>query len=139
MGDKQVTGRKRHLVVDADERLLAGWVTAADLGDRDAGRHLLEEVCEQFPTLRRIWAARGYTGDLVDAIGARCGVTVEIIGKLAGRKGFVPQPRRWVVERAFAWLSRPHRLSKDYEQLPLAAEAFLYLASIRVLLRRLAP
>lgn len=123
--------------MDSDGRLLKAWVLPADVGDREAGRFLLEEVCERFPSLRRVWADGGYTGDLVDAIADLFGVTVEIVSKLAGQKGFVVIPRRWVVERTFGWLGRNRRLSKDYETCTDSAETWIWLASIRLLLTRL--
>ena len=127
------------MVVDSDGRLLEVWVHAADISDREAGRYLLEEVCERFPTLRRIWADGAYTGELVDALAELYGVTVEIVRKLTGQAGFVVLPRRWVVERTFGWLGRHRRLSKDYETQTDSAEAWIWLAGIRLLLTRLAP
>ncbi len=138
MGEKLVKGRKRHIVVDSDGRLLNVWVLPADVGDREAARVLLEEVCERFPRLRHIWADGGYTGDLKDALAALSGVTVEVVSKLAGQQGFVVIPRRWVVERTFGWLGRHRRLSKDDETLTDSAETWIWLASIRLLLTRLA-
>jgi len=138
MGENLVKGRKRHLVVDSDGRLLNLWVLPADVGDREAGRMLLEETCERFPGLRRVWADGGYTGPLVDALAALYGVTVEIVSKLAGQVGFVVLPRRWVVERTFGWLGRYRRLSKDYETLTNSSETWIWLAAIRLLVTRLA-
>ena len=91
-----------------------------------------------FPRLALIWADKGYRGFFVQ-IAERLDIDVTIISQLTGQKGFIVQPRRWVVERTFAWLHNYRRLSKDYEVLPKSSEAMIYIAMIRLMLRRLAP
>lgn len=137
-GGKRITGRKRHIVVDTLGLLLRVWVHEADLSDQQAAAWWLKLLCAAFPTLRLIWADGAYRGWLEEALRRVCGVTLQIVSKLAGQRGFVLLPRRWVVERTFAWLGRNRRLSKDYEELPECAETWIYLASIRLLLTRLA-
>ena len=118
--------------------LLRVWVHEADLSDQKAAAWWLTIICTACPRLRLIWADGAYRGWLEEALLRACGVTLQIVSKLAGQVGFVVQPRRWVVERTFAWLGRNRRLSKDYEELPECAETWIYLASIRLLLNRLA-
>jgi putative transposase len=122
-------------VVDTLGNLLRVWVHEADLSDQAAAAWWLPSVCAALPRLSFLWADGAYRGWLEDALPQTCGVTLQIVSKLAGQTGFVVQPRRWVVERTFAWLGRHRRLAKDYEELPECAETWLYLASIRRLLR----
>ena len=89
------------------------------------------------PTLAKLWADPGYSGGLGDWLKERYGIVLEIVAKLAGQEGFVPLPRRWVVERSFANLGRNRRLSKDYEFWEDASESMVYLASIKLLANRL--
>ncbi len=93
-------------------------------------------VCTAFPTLRRVWADAAYRGEWAGHLLYLFGVTVEIVQQLAGQVGFVVLPRRWVVERTFAWLGRNRRLSKDYEECTECSETWIYLASIRLLTSR---
>jgi putative transposase len=123
--------------VDTLGLLLRVWVHEADLSDQQAAAWWLKLVCEAFPSLGLIWADGAYRGWLEEALWRVCGVTLQIVSKLAGQRGFVLLPRRWVVERTFAWVGRNRRLSKDYEELPECAETWIYLASIRLLLTRL--
>lgn len=125
-------------MVDTLGLLLRVWVHEADRSDQRAAAWWLTIICAACPRLRLIWADSAYRGWLEGALLRACGVTLQIVSKLAGQVGFVVQPRRWVVERTFAWLGRNRRLSKDYEELPECAEAWIYLASIRLLLNRLA-
>ncbi len=119
--------------------LLRVWVHEADRSDREAAAWWLALVCAAFPSLRLIWADGGYTGGLREALQRVCGVTLVIVPKLAGQIGFVVLPRRWAALRTFAWLGRNRRLANDYEELPDCSETWIYLASIRLLLTRLAP
>ena len=118
--------------------LLRVWVHEADLADGKAAAWWLALVCAAFPTLRRIWADGAYTGGWAEALQRLHGVTLVVVQKLVGQVGFVLLPRRWVVERTFAWLGRNRRLTKDYEELPECSETWIYLASIRLLLNRVA-
>jgi putative transposase len=131
---KKVLGRKRHALVDTDGRALKLHVHAASVQDRDGAGPLLAASRRRFPFVERVFADAGYAGERV-ARATR--ITVEIVRKQAGQVGFAVHPRRWVVERFFAWLGRNRRLAKDFEATIASAEAFLYAASTMLLLRRL--
>ncbi len=90
-----------------------------------------------FPTISLVWADGGYAGQLIEWLQAWCGWTLEIVRKLAEQVGFQVLPRRWVVERTFAWLGLARRLSKDYEELPENSEAMIQIRMIRLMLQRL--
>ncbi len=130
----QVLGRKRHALVDTDGRALKLHVHPASVQDRDGAGPLLAASRRRFPFIERVFADAGYAGERV-ARATR--ITVEIVRKQAGQVGFAVHPRRWVVERFFAWLGRNRRLAKDFEATIASAEAFLYAASTMLLLRRL--
>lgn len=139
MGEKKVTGRKRHILVDTQGNLVVAIVHPANIQDRDGADWVLEAARAKSSRLRHVWADSGYAGDLVEWWQAEQGVTIEIVGKQPRQRTFVVAPRRWVVERTLAILGRARRLSKDYEVDDLYSEAQVYLASIGSLLRRLAP
>jgi putative transposase len=134
-----VTGRKRHLVVDTLGLLLAVVVHAADVQDRDGARLVLGKLAGRFPRLRLVWADGGYAGALLLWALATAGLVIEIVAKPAGITTFTVLPKRWIVERTFAWLGRCRRLSKDYEALPATSEAWIQVAMIHLMLKRLAP
>lgn len=137
-GNKRIKGRKRHVLVDTLGNLLEVVVTAANLDDRKGARLLLHKVERQIALrLLKIWADKGYQGDLRDWLTSEWQIALEIVSAQAGQQGFAVQPRRWVVERSFAWLGKYRRLSKDYERDTLNSEAFIYLASISTLLKRI--
>lgn len=146
---KKINGRKRHVLVDTSGLLLRVHVHSAAIADRDGARLLLEPVRERFPRLRHLWADMGYRGKVVEWIKEQLGWSVAIV-KRPSRWGWYPidvepppmpaftvLPRRWVVERSFAWLGRYRRMSKDYEYLTASSEALIYAAMSRLLLRRL--
>ena len=136
-GGKKVTGRKRHLVVDTLGFVLAVRVTAAHGDDRPAAQQLFSTMMTtSWKRLKVIWADGNYTGDLVAGVKQACTWLLEIVHKPSGQKGFSVLPKRWIVERTFAWLNRQRRLSKDYERLPQTSEAFIYVAMIRLMLKR---
>ena len=140
-GGKRVNGRKRNIIVDTLGLLVLVKVTAANLQDVYAGRDLLEELSQKPELLARleaIFADGGYRGELVDWVTEKLAATLKIVLKSEGQKGFQVLPKRWVVERTFAWLSRNRRLARDYERLPETSEAFIYIAMIRLGLRHLA-
>ena len=114
-------------------------VHAADIRDRDGGAFVMATMFGLYPFLMKLYADGGYQGPLfrraVAKIMAR--VNVEIVKRSDHAKGFVVLPKRWVVERTFAWLGRCRRLAKDWENLNRKALAFLRLASIRLMLRKL--
>ena len=143
---KKVPGRKRHLVVDTLGLVLLVVVTAANVQDRDGARRVLQALFEHIKhskysrwcRLKLIWADGGYRGELLAWAKQNLGWTVEIVEKLGGQIGFQVLPKRWIVERTFAWLNRQRRLSKDYERRPATSEAFIYVAMIRLMVKRLA-
>ena len=133
-----MTGRKRHLVVDTIGLVLAVVVHAANIQDRDGAKLVLSRLKGRFPRLKLIWADGGYAGQLVDWVHELGDWLLQIV-KRSDKAGFTVLPRRWVVERTFAWLGRYRRLSKDYEAKPETSEAFIYIAMIQLMLHRLAP
>jgi putative transposase len=135
---KKVSGRKRHLVVDTIGLVLAVVVHAANLQDRDGAKLVLQRIRGKFPRLRLLWADGGYAGQLIEWAKEFAGWVLQIVKRTDDMKGFVVLPRRWVVERTFAWLGRWRRLSKDYEELPETSEAMILIAMIHLMSRRLA-
>jgi transposase len=132
---KRVTGRKRHALVDTDGRALLLMPHPASVQDRDGAGPVLRASRRPFPFIERIFADAGYAGERV-ATATR--IAVEIVKKEPDQVGFAVHPRRWVVERFFAWLGRNRRLAKDFEATIASATAFLYAASVLLLTRRLA-
>lgn len=146
-----MNGRKRHLLVDTNGLLLKAVVHAADIADREGARLLLSALPAQFPRLAHVWVDAGYQGSCVTWIEETLGWSVEVVRKPRRwmwlpegveppplPAGFQVLPRRWVVERTFAWLGRYRRLSKDYEVLPATTEAWSYLAMSMLMTARLA-
>jgi len=119
--------------------LLAVVVHAANIQDRDGAKLVLTKLMDRFPRLKLIWADAGYAGQLVDWVQAVAGWVLEIVKRPRDSHQFQVLPRRWVVERTLAWLGRCRRLSKDYEALPDTTEAWVYIAMIHLMLRRLNP
>jgi putative transposase len=135
---KKVNGRKRHLAVDTLGLLLVVLVTAASTQDRDAGRALLWRLRASYRGIRLVWADGGYAGRLVAWAAAVLHLVVEIVRKRPGQSTFEVLPRRWVVERTFAWISKHRRCVRDYERLPAHHAAMVTWAMIAVMTRRLA-
>ena len=136
---KRVKGRKRHIVTDTEGLLLAALVHPADVQDVHGAVPLLRSLRRRFPKLRHIFADRVYRGQQLPNALADCGPwTIEIVQRPKGTKGFQLLPRRWVVERTFAWLGRCRRLAKDFEATIASATAWLLIAHLRLLSRRLA-
>lgn len=136
---KKIKGRKRHIVTDTLGLLVGLVVHGADIQDRDGAPDLLESVRHAFPWLRHVFADGVYAGPkLRAALGEIGDWTVEIIKRSDTAKGFEVLPRRWVVERTFAWLGRCRRLAKDWEKSIASAEAWILVAHIRLVTRRLA-
>jgi transposase len=109
------------------------------VGDREATRGLLHRLWLTLPRLQKIWADGNYDGPLVQWVKNCWGFDLEIVVKPADQRGFSVLPRRWVVERTFAWLGKQRRLSKDYEEKPATGEAFIQIAMSALMVRRLAP
>lgn len=134
---KKVKGHKRHIVVDTVGHLIEVVVHAGSIQDRDGAMLVLYKLPAAVKqSVKRIWADAGYSGALVVWVQEQVAATLEIVAKDAAQTTFQVLPRRWVVERTFAWLGRNRRLSKDYEGLPNCSESMVYLASIRTLLKR---
>ncbi len=136
---KKVTGRKRHLLVDAMGLVLAVVVHSAGIQDRDGAKLVLERARNRFERLKLIWADGGYAGKLVAWVQGNCGSELEIVKRNDDLKGFHVLPRRWVVERTFGWLGRYRRMSKDYEFYPETSETMVHVAMINLMVRRLSP
>ena len=148
-GAKRLSGRKRHLLVDTGGLVLSARVHAASLHDRDGAQGLLtDELKKELPQLELVWADGAYTTEFRRWAEEERGWRVEVpyhrnrqlwrYGLEEKPRGFRVLPRRWVVERTFAWLGQARRLAKDYERLPETAVAMIYWAMSRIMLRRLA-
>jgi len=136
---KLIKGKKRHILVDMQGLLLHAIVHSAGIQDRDGGIWLLATLFGQFPFLAKLFADSAYAGSIFHTALAEVlpNLKTEIVKRSDHAKGFVPLPKRWIVERTIAWLNRCRRLAKDWENLNRNALAFLKLASIRLMLRRL--
>jgi transposase len=136
---KKIKGRKRHILTDTEGNLVHAIIHTADIQDRDGAPLLLAEIIHRFPWLRHLFADGGYAGDkLREALRCIGKWTIEIIKRSDVAKGFEVLPRRWVVERTLAWLSRNRRLAKDFEQTIASASAWLFVASVQLFTRRIA-
>jgi len=131
---KKIQGRKRHALVDTDGRGLLLEPHPASLQDRDGAGPLLGVSRRAFPFIEKVFAGSGYAGERV----ARATViAVEIVRKNPDQVGFAVNPRRWTVERFFAWIGRNRRLARDFEATIDSARAFLYAASVMLPVRQL--
>ena len=136
---KKVKGIKRHVVVDTLGMMLIGQIQPADVQDRDGALPVLAEARRLFPFIERIFADGGYQGAATAAAAAQIGAwDLEIVKRSDTAKGFVVLPKRWIVERTLSWIGRCRRLSKHVENLARSALAFLRLAMIRLMMRRIA-
>jgi putative transposase len=137
---KKVKGRKRHILVDTLGLLIAVVVTSAGVQDFHGAKPVLETVKDRCPRLKVVWADGIYEKQwLIDWVRVECGWELRVTKRSDKVKGFQVVPKRWVVERTFAWLGRYRRLSKDYEVLPETSEAMIRMAMIHVMVRRLEP
>lgn len=132
---KKINGRKRHLLTDTLGLLPAVMVTRASTTDRDAARILLPAARSRLPRLSRVWADGGYRGHLQDWAAQHLGLVVDVVLRSDDDNGFQALPRRWVVERSFAWFLRSRRLVRDYERRTDTSEAVI-LWSMTVLMSR---
>ena len=136
---KGVMGRKRHIVVDTEGLMSCAVVHAASVQDRDGAVPLLQQARHLFPWLELVWADGGYRGGkLRSAFNGLADWRLEIVTRNADTKGFEVLPRRWVVERPFAWLGRSRRLAKDFEKWTENSRAYISIAMIQLMVRRLA-
>jgi len=136
---KNVTGRKRHLLVDTLGLLLVVVVTKACLQDRDGAKLLFRRLRGSGKKLRKIWVDGSYRGPLLlNWVANHCRFCLAFVVRPDDQKGFSVLPRRWVVERTFAWFALYRRLTRDYEVLTTSSEAMIYIAMTRIMLRRLA-
>jgi len=136
---KKVNGRKRHILVDTLGLLLVVVVHAANISESAGARLVLAQMRGSCKKLRRVWIDGGYFGTLFGWAFARFRLVLEVVKRPAEQKGFSLLPRRWVVERTFAWLLNHRRLSKDYERETKTSEALIQIAMMRLMLRRLCP
>lgn len=141
---KQVSGRKRHVIVDTLGLLLLVWVHRASMPDGNGGKLVIAKLFERIKhslynrwcRFKLIWADGAYE-DIVLWVKQHCGWKLEVVRRPPDAKGFQILPRRWVVERTFAWFGRYRRLSRDYEHQTLSSESMVYIASIHRMLRLL--
>ncbi len=139
---KKIKGRKRFLTVDTLGLILRVLVTAANMGEREGGKQVLQRVKQsnkQISRLTTIWVDGGFDGEpFMQWVMNFCRWIVQVVLRPEETKGFVLLKKRWVVERTFGWLMGCRRLVRDYELLPETSETFIYLAMIRIMVRRLA-
>lgn len=135
---KNVRGRKRHILVDTEGLLVTVVVTPANVQDPTAAPEVLAAAKERSPRLSHVWGDGRYQGKLIGWAKVELAITVEIVSRLPGQKGFVVLPRRWVVERSFAWLGRYRRLARDWEAASWSVCALIHIAASNMMARRIA-
>jgi putative transposase len=134
---KWVKGRKRHLLVDTLGLPFSVYVSPADMHDTQGARRLLAGLKYFVPRLKKIWADAAYRGqELADWCKAVGDWELEVVQHFPGIRGFAVQPKRWVVERTFSWVSRNRRMSKDYERKVQTSETLIVVAMVRLLTAR---
>lgn len=136
---KKIQGRKRHLLVDTLGLVITVVVTTACVQDRDGLKKLLRIFGVHRKKLRKIRVDGGYRGAVIEWVKARFRYRLEVVLRSDAMKGFVVLPKRWIVERTFAWLNNHRRLSKDYERFTKTSETMIQIAMTRLMLRRLKP
>jgi len=137
-GNKKMLGRKRHLIVDAEGLPIAHDISPANVHDSQPTPSLIREAKTLEPELVEVLGDKAYTGDPIQSAAAGLGMKFTVVSHHSRPATFVPLPRRWVVERSFAWLGRNRRLSKDYERTILSSGAMVDVATVRLLLQRAA-
>jgi transposase len=136
---KKVNGRKRHLLTDTMGLLITVAVTAASAQDRAGGAMTLKRArAAGRHKLAHVWADKAYNGDWTQWAERELGITIEIVRQPDGQQGFQVLPRRWVIERSHAWTTRRRRCARDYERLPAHHQAWVHIAAIMLMTRRLA-
>lgn len=133
---KRIKGRKRHIVTDTTGLLPVVMITAASTRDTTGGRVLMDDVAAGHPGVVKAWVDSGYKRSVIER-GAAHGISVEVVSKLEGQKGFQPLPKRWAVERTLGWLALHRRLVRDYETLPNRSRTMIHWAMIDNMSRRL--
>lgn len=136
---KKIMGRKRHILVDTLGLIITLTVTTACVQDRDGAKKLLKTFGIHRKKLRKVWVDGGYRGALLEWVKSRFRYCLEVVLRSDDMKGFIVLPKRWIVERTFAWLSNHRRLSKDYERFTKTSETLIQIAMMRLMLRRLKP
>ena len=126
-------------MVDTLGLILCVVVHSAAIQDRDGAKLAIEKLVGEFGRLKLIWADGGYAGKLIEWVAATGGWVLEIVKRSDDVKGFKVLPKRWIVERTFAWLGRYRRHSKDYEQLTESSEAMIRISMINLMIHRLKP
>jgi putative transposase len=134
---KKVTGRKRHILVDTLGLLLSVVIHSNSVQDRDGARDVLRQARRRFPFIQTIFADAGYQGPKMAKTVAATGTWRIVIVKRSDAHRFVVLPKRWIVERMLAWISRNRRLTRDFERYATTVAAFVRLAMIRITLKRL--
>src|SRR5271169_139813 len=134
---KKVVGRKRHIAVDTDGRLLMVNLTTADISDSAGAQSILEAIHKRWPWVKHLFADGAYDRRKLLDKAAFLDFTIEVVKRIDGEPGFKVLPRRWVVERSFGWLTRYRRLVRDYEQRLDVSEAMIYAAMGSLLVRRI--
>ena len=136
---KRVKGRKRHIITDTLGFMVGLVVHSAGIQDRDGAPEVFKSIHRSYPSLRHVFADGGYAGPkLRDALADVGNWTIQIVKRSDTAKGFEVIPRRWVVERTFAWLNRCRRLAKDWEKTIASSQAWIFIAHIRTLTRSIA-
>ena len=139
-GGKRITGRKRHIVVDTLGLLMAVMVTAAALDDGQAAPAVLGQLDqERFPRLKKLWGDQKYRNHVLNQWLSKKPFEIEVKDRPAGARGFVLLPRRWVVERTFAWLGRYRRHSRDYERRTESSESMIRISALHGMIKKLKP
>ena len=128
-------GRKRHILVDTLGLIHGLKVHTGDIQDRDGAKLVLKPMIGKLSRFERLWGDGGYAGQLVGWVREQTGWELDIVKRSDDMRGFVVLPKRWIVERTFAWLGKCRRLSKDYEYLVESSEAMIRLAMIGLMLR----
>ena len=135
---KKIVGRKRHIAVDTDGRLLLVNLTTADISDSAGGQAILDAIRKRWPWVKHLFADGAYDRAALMDKAAFLDFVIEVVRRVEGTAGFHVLPRRWVVERTFGWMMRWRRLVRDYEQRLDVSKAMIHIALSSLLLRRIA-
>ena len=135
---KKIKGRKRHVVVDTEGLLISVTVTPANVQDPTAAPTALDEAKDTAPQLRHVCGDGRYGGKFVDWAKQSLNITVEVVSRPSGSKGFIPLPRRWAIERTFGWMIWCRRLARDWERASWSAAAWVLIATSSHMAHKLA-